>query len=99
MQQVFEGVADPLDTQPVHFVRADAPPILLLHGSSDTMVAASNSTSLAAALSRVGARVQLKIYEGRSHSDLAAAFSRLSRDPPPVLADVGSFVARVTALH
>jgi acetyl esterase/lipase len=97
VQQVFEGVADPLDTQPVHFARADAPPILLLHGSADTMVAASNSTSLATALGSVGARFQLKIYDGRNHADLAAAFSRLSRDPPPVLADVGAFVAAVAA--
>jgi len=97
LHEVFAGGADPLDTQPIHFARANAPPVLLLHGSADTVVTANNSVNLAAALERLGARVELKIYDGRDHADLAAAFSRLIPAPPPVLKDVGAFIRTRTA--
>jgi acetyl esterase/lipase len=97
LHEVFASSADPLDTQPIHFARADAPPVLLLHGSADTVVTPNNSVNLAAALERLGAGVEVKIYDGRSHADLAAAFSRLMRDPPPVLEDVGAFIRTRTA--
>jgi acetyl esterase/lipase len=45
--RVFEHARDPLDTQPIHFARGDAPPVLLLHGTADAMVPAANSQKLA----------------------------------------------------
>jgi acetyl esterase/lipase len=90
---VFAGAADPLDTQPIHFARADAPPILLVHGGADEMVATRNSISLAAALERLGGDVTLKIYQGGSHGDTVAGFSNLRREGPPVLDDVARFIA------
>ncbi len=93
LRHVFAGAADPLVTQPIHFVRADAPPILLLHGSADTVVAPQNSVNLAAAIARAGGRVTLRIYDLRDHADLVAAFSELTEDPAPVLRDLEVFVA------
>jgi len=92
--KVFDG-SDPVLTQPIHFVRADAPPALLLYGSADRTVAPGNSEHLATALSAVGASVTLKRYEGKSHGDTVAAFSNLRSDPPPVLEDIDAFVTGV----
>ncbi len=92
--RVFDSGGDPVLTQPIHFVRADAPPVLLLYGSADRTVAPGNSEHLAAALSALGASVTLKRYEGKSHGDTVAAFSNLRSNPPPVLDDIDAFVTR-----
>jgi acetyl esterase/lipase len=94
LRHVFAGAADPLVTQPIHFVRADAPPVLLLHGSADTVVAPQNSVNLATAIARAGGRVTLRIYDLRDHADLVAAFSELKEDPAPVLRDLEAFVGK-----
>jgi acetyl esterase/lipase len=59
----------PLETQPIRFVRADAPPLWLGHGTADTVVRVRNSRNLAAALKAAGAPVALREYSGSSHND------------------------------
>ncbi|MEK8173859.1 prolyl oligopeptidase family serine peptidase [Streptomyces sp. M19] len=44
-----------------------APPFLLVHGAADTMVACSHSESLATALERAGAPVELWTVPGADH--------------------------------
>ena len=66
---------------PVAHARADAPPILLLHGTADDLVPAAQSVRLAEALRRAGARVELELVPGASHfwkgaSDVAAIIAR-----------------------
>jgi acetyl esterase/lipase len=51
----------PQETQPIHFVRRDAPPMLLMHGTADTVVNPRNSRRLAAALTAAGATAELKL--------------------------------------
>ncbi len=50
------------DSQPINFVRPDAPPMLLVHGLKDESVAPKNSRNLATALSARGVAVTLKLY-------------------------------------
>lgn len=45
------------------------PPVTLIHGGADRAVGPDSSRSFAAALSAVGASVQLKIYTSMSHTD------------------------------
>jgi acetyl esterase/lipase len=94
---VFDTGTDLKLTQPVHFARGDAPPVLLLYGSADQTVEPRNSESLAAALRAAGGRVTLKRYQGRSHEDTVAAFSDLKAGRVPVRDDVDGFVAGVLA--
>jgi acetyl esterase/lipase len=79
-------------SQPINFVRSDAPPMLLLHGTDDTTVMPKNSRNLAAALTALGVPVTLKLYEKRSHADTVAALASLARGRAPVLADIAAFV-------
>jgi acetyl esterase/lipase len=52
---------------PLAHARADAPPILLMHGTVDDMVPAAQSKRLAEALGRAGAAVELELVPGATH--------------------------------
>lgn len=79
-------------SQPINFVRAGAPPMLLVHGLNDETVRPKNSLNLAAALSALGVPVTLKIYPKISHADTIAALTALLRFRAPTLADIRTFV-------
>ena len=77
----FGQVPDPEITQPVNFARGDAPPLLLLTGTLDTVVEPRNSRSLASALEQAGGAVQLREFDGMDHVDILTALARpFSRD-------------------
>lgn len=88
----FGSHHDPAETQPINHVRADAPQLLLQHGSSDRLVYAKNSRSLAARLEAVGAPHQLLVYRGCDHAGTVVALSRPFRSRFPVLADATAFL-------
>jgi acetyl esterase/lipase len=52
---------------PVTHARADAPPILLLHGTTDDLVPTAQSIRLAEVLRRAGASVELELVPGATH--------------------------------
>ncbi|MGX1786993.1 alpha/beta hydrolase [Bosea sp. NPDC055332] len=88
----FGNASNPERTQPIHFVRRDAPPILIATGAEDTTVLPRNSERLAAALRRADARsVALKIYPGLGHAGTAAALARAMSWRAPVLDGVVEF--------
>jgi acetyl esterase/lipase len=82
----------PEETQPIHFARADAPPMFIATGSNDQMVGAKNSRVLAARLKALGVKVKLRVYPGASHVDLASSLSRPLRRKTPVLAESVKFL-------
>lgn len=65
----FGHWANPRETQPVAYARADTPSMLLLHGERDTVVRPRNSRALAAALEAQGARVEARYYPDMDHND------------------------------
>jgi acetyl esterase/lipase len=81
------------ESQPINFVRADAPPMLLVHGLKDETVRPKNSINLAAALRALGAPVTLKLYPKLAHADTVAAMTALLRGRAPTLADIRAFVS------
>ena len=82
----------PLETQPITFARPDAPPMLLMHGTADTVVRPYNSQRLAAKLTALGAPVELRLYPGKSHIDLVKSLSPAFRGATPALADSVAFL-------
>jgi acetyl esterase/lipase len=82
------------ESQPINFVRADAPPMLLVQGLNDETVKPKNSRNLAAALQALGVPVTLKLYPKVSHADTVAALTALLRSRAPTLADIRAFVGR-----
>ena len=85
----------PAETQPINFVTRSAPPMLLATGSADDIVMPRNSQALAAKLAAAGVPVELKIYPGKGHVDLAKSLSRPFRGTTPALTDSAAFLHRV----
>jgi acetyl esterase/lipase len=52
---------------PVHYVSADSPPFLILHGTRDALVPFAQSEELAAALEAKGVKVLLQKIPGGGH--------------------------------
>ena len=88
----FGSYPNPRETQPINFVRKDAAPIFLAHGSKDRIVLPRNSRHLPERLHQAGAPVTLRIYEGASHVDLASALSGPFRRRLPVLDESAAFL-------
>ncbi len=82
----------PAETQPISFARADAPPMLLMHGTADTVVRPYNSERLAAKLTSLGAPVELRLYRGKAHIDTVKSLSPAFRGSTPALADAIAFL-------
>jgi acetyl esterase/lipase len=78
--------------QPVNFVRAGAPPLLLLHGADDQTVKPRNSLSLAAREQEAGGQAQAVILPGLGHVGLVTALAPLFRWRGKVFAEVVGFV-------
>jgi acetyl esterase/lipase len=92
LEDMFGPPADYLLSQPIHFVRPDAPPALLIHGLEDRSVAPKNSINLAAALRAQGVDVALKMYPDLAHADTVAAISIPARHRAPTLPDIAAFL-------
>jgi acetyl esterase/lipase len=96
LNDVFAPASEFYRSQPINFVRANAPPMLLMHGLADKRVNPNNTRSLTARLEAAGDDVSTQYFPGASHGDLAAAFSPL-RKKPPVLPLILEFVAAKNA--
>ena len=90
----FGRAPDPTLTQPVTFVRGDAPSIWLGHGDADTVVHAEDTIILNRRQRAAGGRSEARLYPGLSHTDTLASFSPLFRRKAPVLADMAAFLHR-----
>jgi acetyl esterase/lipase len=82
----------PLDTQPIQFARKDAPPVMLVHGTADTVVRPHNAENLAKALTEAGSVADLRLHAGLDHNDIVMALSRVFRSKAPVLDDGAAFL-------
>lgn len=95
-RNAFGQYPEPLQTQPVTFARAAAPPLLLLHGDKDPTVRMRNTERLAAKVREAGGRVETKIYPGVDHRAIVLALSRPFRGRATTLADATAFVRETT---
>src|SRR5579863_1511757 len=75
LNDLFGPPAEFWRSQPINYVRADAAPLLLMHGLRDTRVSPNNTRSLTAAMQGLGAAVTTRYFPRADHADLAAAFS------------------------
>jgi acetyl esterase/lipase len=85
------------ESQPINYARADAPPMLLVHGLKDETVWPKNSRNLASALSARGVPVTLKLYPKLLHADTVGALSAPIRGRAPTLTDIQAFIKARTA--
>jgi acetyl esterase/lipase len=93
-EDMFGPAARYADSQPINFVRPDAPPMLLMHGLEDRTVSPRNSRNLSAALRAKGATSVLELFPKLGHADTVAALSKPARGRAPILGDIREFVMR-----
>jgi acetyl esterase/lipase len=73
------------------FIDGTQPPMLLLHGGSDTTVKRYNLDRLEARIREKGGIVKTAVYPGVGHIWIAGALSRINFFGPPVLDDMQAF--------
>ena len=83
-------------TQPISYVRGDAPPLWLATGDEDETVRPRNSQNLAAAIEKAGGPVSLRIYPGMGHTGIVMALAAPFRSKGPVLDEATDFLRGVT---
>ncbi len=93
----FGAAQDLPATQPVHFARGDAPPMLLATGTDDTTVKPRNTRELARRLAARGGAVDTLEIPGMSHERIIMALSRPFTGDGTVQRAVIAFVRRATA--
>ncbi len=79
-------------SQPVNFVRADAPKLYLLHGAEDRRVRRGHSKSLMEKQQAAGGEAGREVYEGMGHVDAVLSFSRIHRRNSRLIRDIQSFI-------
>jgi acetyl esterase/lipase len=96
LRDIFNAVARPEEFQAVLQASAGAPPALLVHGTGDSVVYASHTEKLAAALREKGDMVEVRIEKKRTHADTVVALSRPGAFRiPGLLKQVSEFAASV----
>jgi acetyl esterase/lipase len=92
-------VPDPRITQPINFVGKNVPPLLLIHGSEDTVVRIRNSNSLYAKQRAAGGDITLRAQQGASHNDIVLSLSTLFRGRYPVVKESVAFLNKHNAVN
>jgi acetyl esterase/lipase len=93
-RDAMKGVADPMMTQPIHFARADAPPLLLVSAGEDVQVGAHNAVNLTARMQTLGGQATHIDHPGLSHENVVMALSKPFRAKAPVLDESVAFLNR-----
>jgi acetyl esterase/lipase len=88
--EVMGGQQNFRQASPLSYVRADLPPLLIIHGDEDETVPVAISTAFQAALQAAGASSRLIVYPGAGHSDYL--FAGLSEERAPIVDDIVQFV-------
>ena len=89
--RTFGSAKNLQDTQPINFARVDAPPFLILNGSTDITVYPRNAASLFKHLNDVGAKAKRIEYQNISHVGILLDLAKPLRSNAPVLEDVTVF--------
>lgn len=93
IRPVFQGADVDIPSQPAAHVNGDEPPMLLLHGSDDTTVNASNMYALARDITRTGGTATALEVAGTGHIGLVLSLARPFREPGGVLDTITAWMA------
>ncbi len=93
LADTFAGADNELDTQPIHYVDGDEPPLLLITGEDDHTVDPGNTRRLAARIRERGGDVSTRFYPDTGHYMIIAAIARPLHAFAPTLDDLLEFVA------
>ncbi len=91
---VFSPVGDDLDqAMPAAHIDGKQPPMLLLHGLADDVVAMRNIHGMQRQVTKHGGKLVVTTYEGVGHIGILAALSKPLRFKAPAVDDMTAFFA------
>lgn len=93
----FGEAPEPENTQPISFVRGDAPPVLLLTGEQDTTVKPRNTRVLTSAITEAGGTAKAEYFPAFDHTGILTALASPWRRDPAVIDRIAEFVRSVAA--
>ncbi|CAO1649902.1 alpha/beta hydrolase [Parasphingorhabdus sp. NYA22] len=93
-KQSFGEYPEPEMTQPINFVRSDAPPLWLSSGTNDTQVKPRNSKVLRDKILAAGGDAEYVEYPDVDHLEIMMALAKPFRHKAPVLDDMVAFFER-----
>ncbi len=97
LNTIFASPDTEAEWQPVRFVTSQAPPTLLVHGTTDDVVSIKHAEALRDALQANHVRVETRFYPDKRHSDTVAGFSIPARGRTPVLDHSVRFIESLAA--
>lgn len=95
----FGGARDIEATQPINHVRADAPPLLLVHGEQDTLVYPRNTVALTAALTKAGGSANAAYFQDMDHNAPLLALASPWRRNPRMVDAITDFAKAALSSH
>ena len=93
---LFDSSNNYASSQPISFLSATAPPLLILHGGEDTTVGKHNAINLSKKAERLGVKHQLILYPAHDHVSILAALSRPLQGRSSVLKNIVSYSKKYT---
>ncbi len=83
-----------IESQPVHYIDGNEPPLLLLYGNEDRTVYPRNIINMTRAVESQGGRVEAHTFDGVDHVDILAALSIPYRGSYPVMQAIAAFIEK-----
>lgn len=91
-RKLFNSAQNYANSQPINFVSAASPALLILHGEKDTTVFKHNAVNLSKKAQQLGVNQQLTLYPSHSHVSILTALSRPFQGRSTVLSDITNFI-------
>ncbi len=91
-RDIFGNLDDYSEMQPLHFLSANAPPMLLLHGEDDSTVLPLHTQKFYDKAEYLGVNAKQHLYPGRSHANMVLALSRVFGQHNEVRRDILDFL-------
>lgn len=95
----FGGAPEPLETQPVNFGRADAPPMLLVQGEKDTLVTPRHAPTLAKVINDAGGWAETAMFAEMDHNAPILALASPWRRDRELIETINAFTSNVLKNH
>lgn len=96
IKAIFSTSEDEL-TQPIHFARKGAPPLLLITAEHDSEVGAKNTVNLSRKLREMQSPVEVKTYPDVGHVGIVLSLAHGFRSKAPMLDDIDAFIRSTNA--
>lgn len=96
VRAIFQDPAVDIPSQPVAYVDGNEPPVLLMHGTDDDTVKASNMFALGKDIERMGGKAKVVEVADTSHIGLVLALARPFQEEGGVMDTIAAWISETS---